>query len=53
MRNPANAIGADLRILFVEDEPMDVLGEQHALKRFPARARRVPQGRCAMASPFH
>jgi EAL domain-containing protein (putative c-di-GMP-specific phosphodiesterase class I)/CheY-like chemotaxis protein len=33
MRNPANAIGADLRILFVEDEPMDVLGEQHALKR--------------------
>ena len=33
MRNAANAIGADLRILFVEDEPMDVLGEQHALKR--------------------
>jgi len=33
MRNAANAIGADLRILFVEDEPMDVLGEQQALKR--------------------
>jgi hypothetical protein len=33
MQNAVDAIGADLRILFVDDEPMDVLGEQLALKR--------------------